>query len=163
MVMDDVLVNFDTKRARLAAELLVDFSRNGYQLLMFTCHEHMRDLFHSLDVTVKTLPHHRDVVEHQAVPSDYRPTVEYEPVQLVDQMAYEPAPNFIPEPIAAMPLLDDDIDPDLEYELSAVEYDQRRDNRLRHELVYISPNYDLPIDLSGNEDIWHEQNSAVLR
>ena len=68
MVMDDVLVNFDTKRARLAAELLVDFSRNGYQLLMFTCHEHMRDLFHSLDVTVKTLPHHRDVVEHQAVP-----------------------------------------------------------------------------------------------
>ena len=164
MVMDDILVNFDTKRARLAAELLVDFSRNGYQLLMFTCHEHMRDLFYSLDVPVKTLPHHRDVVEHQAVPVDYKPTVQYEPepVQLVDQGIYEPVHAFLPEPLAAMQI-DDDLDPDLEYELSAVEYDQRRDNRLRHELVYISPNYDMPIDLSGNDDIWYEQNSVVRR
>ncbi len=58
MVLDDVLVNFDGQRAHAAADLLCDFSRNGHQILMFTCHDHMRDLFYSLGADVKVLPHH---------------------------------------------------------------------------------------------------------
>jgi len=39
LVLDDVLVNFDGRRTRAAAEVLYDFSQNGYQILMFTCHD----------------------------------------------------------------------------------------------------------------------------
>ena len=50
----------------------------------------------------------------------------------------------------------DDYDRELEYELSAVVDDQDRDRRLRHELIYVSPNLDAPIDLSEDHDIWHQ-------
>ena len=161
MVLDDVLVNFDAHRATKAAELLVDFSKNGYQLLMFTCHDHMRDMFHNLGADVRILPNHRDVVEHQAMPYPYRG----EKVQLA-----APAVAFEPEIAAqgyvshdSIRLTTDEYDPELEFELSAVTDDQRVESRLRHELVYISPNQDSPIDLSGNDDIWYETDSIVYR
>lgn len=161
MVLDDVLVNFDAHRATKAVELLVDFSKNGYQLLMFTCHDHMRDMFHNLGADVRILPNHRDVVEHQAMPYPYRG----EKVQLA-----APAVAFEPEIAAqgyvshdSIRLSTDEYDPELEFELSAVTDDQRVESRLRNELVYISPNQDSPIDLSGNDDIWYETDSVVYR
>jgi hypothetical protein len=45
LVLDDVLVNFDAHRARLAAALLRDFAAEGRQLFVFTCHEHVFRLF----------------------------------------------------------------------------------------------------------------------
>jgi uncharacterized protein YhaN len=174
MVLDDVLVNFDGQRARAAAELLYDFSRNGYQILMFTCHDHMRDMFHSLGADVRILPNHKDVVEANAVPTTFdggrpMPPRVYEDVAPVyDSVTYdEPAPRF--EPVASLGIpveyvdystnvrIDpDEFDPDLEYELSAVASDQQVEQRLRHELIYISPNLSAPLDISGNEDIWRE-------
>jgi uncharacterized protein YhaN len=50
MVLDDVLVNFDTQRAKAAAGVLRDFAAAGHQLLVFTCHEHILRMFKSLDV-----------------------------------------------------------------------------------------------------------------
>lgn len=50
MVLDDVLVNFDTQRAKAAAVVLRDFAAAGHQLLVFTCHEHILRMFKSLDV-----------------------------------------------------------------------------------------------------------------
>jgi len=50
MVLDDVLVNFDTHRAKAAAGVLRDFAAAGHQLLVFTCHEHILRMFQSLDV-----------------------------------------------------------------------------------------------------------------
>ena len=166
MVMDDILVNFDSKRARSAAELLVEFSRNGYQLLMFTCHEHMRDMFHELDVSVKILPSHKEVVENGAKPTDFgrRVTVPRPaPVQAAP-------PTQVPEPVHVLTpvmatvglpaqnieLRVDDYDAELEYELSAVIDDQQREQRLRSELMYVSPNYDSPIDISEEHQIWKE-------
>ena len=177
MILDDVLVNFDGQRALAAAEVLYDFSRNGHQILMFTCHEHMRDMFHSLGADVRILPQHLDVVEHGAKPESYesfRP-VEYEPIgQPIQQ---EPARE--PMPIAVEPrtipveyvhyassnvrIDPDDYDAELEYELSAVTTDQRTENLLRNELVYISPNLPGPLDLSGDEDIWRENSRNIMR
>lgn len=160
IVLDDVLVNFDAHRARKAAELLCQFSAKGYQILFFTCHDHMRDMFHSLGADVRILPNHRDVVEHQAMPYPFRGGVEpgYQP----------PAPAPVvetPTPVVvshnAVELATNEYDPELEFELSAVTDDQRVETRLRHELVYISPDLDAPIDLSGNEDIWYESNSMA--
>jgi uncharacterized protein YhaN len=56
LVLDDVLVNFDTERAKAAATVLRDFAAQGHQLLVFTCHEHILRMFKSLDVPVTQLP-----------------------------------------------------------------------------------------------------------
>ncbi len=56
LILDDVLVNFDTERARAAACVLRDFAAAGHQVLVFTCHEHIARLFKDLDVDVVDLP-----------------------------------------------------------------------------------------------------------
>jgi len=56
LVLDDVLVNYDTERAKAAAAVLRDFAAAGHQLLVFTCHEHILKLFKSLKVHVSRLP-----------------------------------------------------------------------------------------------------------
>lgn len=56
LVLDDVLVNFDSIRATSAAKVLRDFAALGHQVVMFTCHEHIMKLFHSIDVQVRVLP-----------------------------------------------------------------------------------------------------------
>jgi uncharacterized protein YhaN len=168
MVLDDVLVNFDGRRAHSAAELLCEFSRNGYQILMFTCHEHMQDLFHSLGADVKTLPRHKDVYESQATPSPYAGGNNTEPTVAlpVPEIVAPPVRNAIPvehveTKTPAIDLETEEYDPDLEYELSAVVSDQQQEQKLRHELVYVSPNHVNPIDISGNEDIWWDAGTSV--
>ncbi len=56
LVLDDVLVNFDAKRARSAAVLLREFAQDNHQVLIFTCHEHIAELFRSLKADVRQLP-----------------------------------------------------------------------------------------------------------
>ncbi len=178
MVLDDVLVNFDGQRAHAAADLLCDFARNGYQILMFTCHDHMRDMFHSLGADVRILPDHRDVVESDATPvsyagSDYvAPRVVYQQTEEVAEPIREPLPLDEPSRIPVeyveyastkVQIDPDEYDPDLEYELSAVTTDQKRELQLRHELVYISPTSRAPIDISGNEDIWFETSGTITQ
>jgi len=58
VVLDDVLVNFDVRRAKAAAKLLADFASRGHQLLIFSCHEHIMEIFQSLGVSVHELPNH---------------------------------------------------------------------------------------------------------
>ncbi len=62
LVLDDVLVNFDVRRAEAAAEVLRDFANSGHQMLLFTCHQHIMELFHAADVEVRALPG-RDGIE----------------------------------------------------------------------------------------------------
>ena len=173
MVLDDVLVNFDGQRTLAAADLLHDFARNGHQILMFTCHDHMRDMFDSLGADVRILPNHRDVVEHGAVPQSFHgqapQPVLHQPESTVTE--YDPEPEL--EPAHRIPveyveyaspnvqLIPDDYDAELEYELSAVASDQRAETRLRNELVYISPNLPAPLDLSGDEEIWQSNSRSV--
>jgi uncharacterized protein YhaN len=56
LVLDDVLVNFDARRARSAAIVLRDFAARHEQVLVFTCHQHIYELFRSLGVAVRELP-----------------------------------------------------------------------------------------------------------
>lgn len=56
MVLDDVLVNFDAVRTQRAAEVLVDFAAGGHQLMIFTCHEHMWQMFKALSADCRRLP-----------------------------------------------------------------------------------------------------------
>ena len=150
LVLDDVLVNFDARRARSAAKLLCDFSRNGYQILMFSCHDHIRDMFHELGATVKVLPYHKEVVESKATPTDFRPVaLPLEPVQ-VQEREIVPLPAYIPSE-SRIVLETNEYDPELEYELSAVVDDQQEEEtQLRHELVYVSPYSESPIEVASH-------------
>ena len=56
LVLDDVLVNFDVGRAKAAAMVLRDFARQGHQILIFTCHEHIAKLFKNIKAEVRQLP-----------------------------------------------------------------------------------------------------------
>jgi uncharacterized protein YhaN len=82
LVLDDVLVNFDTTRATHAAKVLRDFAALGHQVIMFTCHEHIMKMFHSIDVQVRVLP-------EQGVPGEAR--------------VYDP--GFTPAPPALKPVV----------------------------------------------------------
>ncbi len=56
LVLDDVLVNFDRDRAVHAARTLKTFAELGHQVMMFTCHDHIVDIFHDIDVEVRLMP-----------------------------------------------------------------------------------------------------------
>lgn len=77
LVLDDVLVNFDTHRAKLAAKVLRDYAELGNQVVMFTCHEHIMRMFHEIQVQVRVLP-------PQGQPGEAR--------------VYAPEPLFVPAP-----------------------------------------------------------------
>jgi hypothetical protein len=58
MILDDVLVNLDAKRAEATVALLCDFAKEGRQLLFFTCHEHIKQMFLQASVDIRMLPAH---------------------------------------------------------------------------------------------------------
>ena len=58
IVMDDALVNFDDDRARAAARVLVEFLADHpgeRQMLVFTCHAHVAEIFAEANATVRSL------------------------------------------------------------------------------------------------------------
>ncbi len=70
LVLDDVLVNFDRQRAHAAAKVLGTFAQQGHQVLMFTCHEHIVQLFQSLQVEIRHLPNHAALDEPVVQPEE---------------------------------------------------------------------------------------------
>jgi uncharacterized protein YhaN len=99
MVLDDVLVNFDAKRATAAAHLLRDFAEQGRQLIVFTCHEHMAHLFHTMGVAVIRLP---DNTEADVRVSPIK-LLRVERPEVVAVVAPVPPPPPAPEPIPPPP------------------------------------------------------------
>lgn len=71
LVLDDLLVNYDAERTRAAAQLLVEYAKRGRQVILFTCHDHIRDLFHELSADVLILPGQREVLERDATAEPY--------------------------------------------------------------------------------------------
>jgi hypothetical protein len=124
LILDDVLVNFDNRRAKAAAALLRDFAAAGHQVLVFTCHEHIVKLFKTLKVPASHLPDNTDLAapsaappkqktkrkprkrKAQAVLSRHEVVVEPEPVQTSDAAANdevieEPNEEFLERPSEA--------------------------------------------------------------
>jgi uncharacterized protein YhaN len=86
LVLDDVLVNFDQQRAAAAAAVFVEFAAAGHQLLVFTCHEHIAQLFRGLHCDVRSLPANVDASRKVVGPGTILPvsTVAEEPVPVVE-------------------------------------------------------------------------------
>ncbi|MEX2027471.1 MAG: hypothetical protein WEH44_09220, partial [Pirellulaceae bacterium] len=99
MILDDVLVNFDATRAQRAAEVLRDFARQGHQLLVFTCHEHVWKMFDELKLDARRLPGQSSVRTLELIPEPEPEVAEVmeEPPAMIE----EPAPvqvEIVPEP-----------------------------------------------------------------
>lgn len=94
LVLDDVLVNFDSARAESAAKVLRDFAALGHQVVMFTCHEHIMKIFYNIDVQVRMLPHQGQPGEAEI----YRPPViEATPEATAIEEAAEETPTVYEE------------------------------------------------------------------
>jgi uncharacterized protein YhaN len=130
LVLDDVLVNFDTQRAKAAAAVLREFAAAGHQLLVFTCHEHIARLFQSLRVEVHQLPEHgsspasvtatrkpasrptRRKPPEEPSAEVVEPRDEPKPVEITPDEAVPPGPPVVeapaPEPMPELPPWEED-------------------------------------------------------
>lgn len=109
MVLDDILVNFDAVRAQRAAQVLCDFAAGGHQLLIFTCHEHMWQMFKSLDADCRRLPSRTGEVmaEPDPIVVDVEPEVVEEVVETIVEAMPKPKPKKKrkpkPQPVVETP------------------------------------------------------------
>ncbi|MCC6491628.1 MAG: AAA family ATPase [Pirellulales bacterium] len=106
MVLDDVLVNFDAERARRAAEVMCEFAAGGHQLMMFTCHEHMWEMFKKLNADCRRLPVRRGAPVVPAPVVEAPPVVE-PPAPVVEKPKKKPRRQPAPKaPVVAGPPLE---------------------------------------------------------
>jgi uncharacterized protein YhaN len=92
MVLDDVLVNLDARRAAAAVGLLCDFAKEGRQLLFFTCHDHILHMFEEVGADIRLLPAHGT------------PGVRIARREKTEALPPPPPAPEIPEPITAEPI-----------------------------------------------------------
>lgn len=93
LILDDVLVNFDARRAKAAVAVLRDFAAAGHQTLVFTCHEHVVGQFKQLKVPTRQLPAN---VNHETV------SVAYHAPEVTEPPPQEAHPVEPLEPAASM-------------------------------------------------------------
>ncbi len=115
MVLDDVLVNLDRKRAEAAVGILCDFANEGRQLLFFTCHEHVKQMFVAACVDTRVLPAHRTPGVHVVPLLEQAPVaeevVEEEPPEL-------PAPE--PEVVELEEVPEEPVEEEPQFEIEVI-------------------------------------------
>jgi uncharacterized protein YhaN len=126
MILDDVFVNFDAGRTKIAVNVLREFAREGHQLLVFTCHEHVWRLFAEVRADTRRIPNrynkNEEIVDEEVEPSsEPEPVIETAVIEpeppLIETVAPEPEPvatfvetlipEYEPEPAAIAPQLDE--------------------------------------------------------
>ena len=117
LVLDDVFVNFDSQRATAAAKVLQDFAALGHQVLIFTCHEHILQIFDGVNADTRRL--------HGEKPAPIKPVVKK---KVDDPPAPQPKPAFAPKrapqpvPIAPPPLQPVDAEATWEVDDEEIQY-----------------------------------------
>jgi hypothetical protein len=102
LVLDDVLVNFDRQRAIHAARTLKTFAELGHQVMMFTCHEHIVEIFHDIDVEVRLMPAQGQPGRATILAAPEVDEDGYEQEQEQEELEQEtPAEDALQEPIRA--------------------------------------------------------------
>ncbi|TWU40446.1 AAA family ATPase [Novipirellula artificiosorum] len=115
LVLDDVLVNFDGDRAIAAARTLKTFSELGHQVMMFTCHEHIVDIFHDIDVQVRMMPPQGQpgraeiLLPEEVAEEEPYEEEEYEEETLEDEsvLEEEEVEAIEPEPVEPEPVMEE--------------------------------------------------------
>jgi hypothetical protein len=101
--LDDVFVNFDAGRTKTACAVLRDFAKQGHQLLVFTCHEHVWKMFQELKVDTRRIPNRFGEQESEEPPAESvdvpEPVVGLAPEPILPPVEFEPPPV----PVMAVP------------------------------------------------------------
>lgn len=102
LILDDVLVNFDARRAEAAAGVLRDFAKAGHQVLVFTCHDHIAEVFRELGVSVDRLPGQDDAPKAapKKTKTSSRPAKPQPAAAAVEE---KPAPRKPARPVEVLP------------------------------------------------------------
>lgn len=99
MILDDVFVNFDADRTKTACAVLRDFSRQGHQLLVFTCHEHVWRMFQELKVDARRIPSRFGEIEaSEILPAEPEPMPEPVVIAASEPEVIPPPPPPVEEP-----------------------------------------------------------------
>jgi hypothetical protein len=163
LVLDDVLVNFDRRRARAAARVLQDFARHGHQVLLFTCHEHIVELFESEQVDIRILPGHADL--NAEVPRFIvaeEPQVEEEEEEVpVEVMVVEEEEDE--EDLLNLPDEDDEDDEEIDDDVEEVEYEEDYEFVDEEEDEYEYEDEPEELDLVEEDDTEYELAEADPR
>ncbi len=93
LILDDVFVNFDRDRAEAAAETIRQFSLQGHQVLVFTCHQHIREIFEQLEVDICELPRAVDLAQGMNSPITPSKGVAKAATESVPAVATAPKPT----------------------------------------------------------------------
>lgn len=97
VILDDVLVNFDSKRSKATAELFKEFAAEGHQLLIFTCHEHIAAMFQEMGADVRQLPRFTGLCRPGLIDID-QPQPKMQITEVKPQPPAEPEPEPEPKP-----------------------------------------------------------------
>ena len=102
MILDDVFVNYDAGRTRTACAVLREFAKQGHQLLVFTCHEHVWRMFQDIKVDTRRIPNRHGEIEEEAPdsrsPSQF-PSRRSSPLSSRNQSRLHRSQFRFPEPI----------------------------------------------------------------
>jgi hypothetical protein len=86
-------VNFDAERTKIAVRVLREFAREGHQLLVFTCHEHVWRLFSEIKADTRRIPNrfnkNQEFAELEALAA---PPEHDTPVPDASETSFEPEP-----------------------------------------------------------------------
>jgi len=91
-------------RVEATAKVLKQFATGGFQVLLFTCHEHIAQIFHSLDMEVRELPSNTEIGATATKPPEVEAEVEpIEPEEIeIEEAPIEielmPEEPFVPAP-----------------------------------------------------------------
>ena len=130
LVFDDVLVNLDRSRVIAAARVFKEFAADGKQILMFTCHEHIVEIFREANVEVRLIP---ERTQKPAAEPEKPKRKRKEPARpAVAELPPPPPPPIIPDEVIAEPR--HVVDPNNLF-LQAAEEDQHFDPTNAFELV----------------------------
>ena len=98
LVFDDVLVNLDRSRVNAAARVFQEFAKDGKQILMFTCHEHIVEIFRTAQIEVRLIPERSKQAAASAEPErPKRRKKEAAPKPAVAELPPPPPPPVLPE------------------------------------------------------------------
>jgi uncharacterized protein YhaN len=110
MILDDVFVNFDAGRTKIAVSVLREFAREGHQLMVFTCHEHVWRLFADVQADTRRIPDrfndNQEIQIEEVVAPESEPQL---PEPVVELPAPEPEPEPEPEVVASEPALVEEV------------------------------------------------------
>lgn len=115
LVLDDVLVNLDRRRAKAAVDVLCDFAHGGHQLLVFTCHHHIVKLFQQAGAEVRILPARAgqeplELWDDEPAPAEDIAVAE-EPYVVAPPVPAPPPPVDVPAPAAETPPAEEPVPP----------------------------------------------------